>query len=259
MYERYYGLTERPFDLTPNPRYLFLTPKHREALSHLQYGVSGSRGITLLTGDAGTGKTTLVHTALEQLSSALESAPTTPVRRLDVLPPAERQQVLVEWNQTEVEHPRDRCIHQLFEEQVERTPEAVAVVGGDVLLIYRELNARANQFARYLQKLGVGPEVSVCLCVERSLVMIVGLLGILKAGGAYVPLDPCFPAERQSLKRGRSSIGRSPSSVPTCFSPANSLPRNLARLRITGIRSRHTPAFISHTTVARSHTRRMTS
>src|SRR5882672_869655 len=66
MYERYYGLTERPFDLTPNPRYLFLSTKHREALSHLQYGISGSKGITLLIGEAGTGKTTLVHAALEQ-------------------------------------------------------------------------------------------------------------------------------------------------------------------------------------------------
>ncbi len=109
---------------------------------------------------------------------------------------SERHQVLYEWNQTSRDYPRDKCVHQLFEDQVARTPDAVAVVFEDQSLTYAELNARANQLAHHLQSLGVGPEVLVGLCVERSLDMIVGLLGILKAGGAYVPLDPKLPEER---------------------------------------------------------------
>ncbi len=89
-----------------------------------------------------------------------------------------------------------QCIHQLFEAQVARTPKAVAVVCGQEQLTYQELNIKANQLAHHLQKLGVGAEVLVGICVDRSLEMIVGLLGILKAGGAYVPLDPAYPAER---------------------------------------------------------------
>ena len=109
---------------------------------------------------------------------------------------AERQQLLVEWNATTAPYPRDRCIHELFEAQVERTPEAVAVVCHEAQLTYRELNQRANQLAHHLQALGVGPEVLVAICLERSLEMVVGLLGILKAGGAYVPLDPAYPPAR---------------------------------------------------------------
>ena len=109
---------------------------------------------------------------------------------------AERHQLLVEWNNTQADYPRDLCIHQLFEVQVERTPEAIAVVYEDEQLSYRELNRRANQLAHYLIKCGVGSEVLVGICVERSLDMIVGLLGILKAGGAYVPLDPGNPLPR---------------------------------------------------------------
>ncbi len=88
------------------------------------------------------------------------------------------------------------CVHQLFEEQVARTPEAVAVVLEDQQLTYGELNARSNQLAHYLRGLGVGPEMLVGICLGRSLKMVVGLLAILKAGGAYVPLDPEYPAER---------------------------------------------------------------
>ncbi|MBE8986272.1 non-ribosomal peptide synthetase [Nostoc sp. LEGE 12450] len=111
----------------------------------------------------------------------------------------ERHQLLVEWNKTEVEYPADKCVHQLFEAQVEQTPNATAVIFGDQRLTYAELNARANQLAYYLQILGVKPEVLVGLCVERSLEMVVALLGILKAGGAYVPLDPEYPTERLSF------------------------------------------------------------
>ena len=117
---------------------------------------------------------------------------------LPLLTEAEREQ-LERWNQTRREYPLDECVHQLFEAQAARTPDAVAVVFGDDSLSYRELNARANQLAHYLRDLGVGPEVVVGLCVERGFEMVVGLLGILKAGGAYLPVDPAYPLERISF------------------------------------------------------------
>ncbi|HEV7376647.1 MAG TPA: amino acid adenylation domain-containing protein, partial [Pyrinomonadaceae bacterium] len=116
-----------------------------------------------------------------------------------VLSEAERRQVLIEWNETRTESLPEHCFHELFEAQVERTPDSIAVIFEDEQLTYRELNARANQLANYLRKLGVGPEVSVGICVERSLRMLVGLLGIMKAGGAYLPLDPSYPLERLSF------------------------------------------------------------
>jgi amino acid adenylation domain-containing protein len=115
---------------------------------------------------------------------------------LPLLSEAERRQMLVEWNDTEKAYPADRCIHQLFEEQTARTPDAVAVVCGETQLSYSALNAQANQLAHALRTLGVGPGTLVALCVDRSLEMVVGLLGVLKAGGAYVPLDPDYPKER---------------------------------------------------------------
>jgi amino acid adenylation domain-containing protein len=137
-----------------------------------------------------------MHRALESLVETLESEPSRPLRALEVLPEAERCQVLYEWNATEGEYPRESCAHELFEEQVEKTPDAVAVVYEDATLSYRELNRRANQLAHYLRELGVGPDERVAICLERSLGMIVSLLGVMKAGGAYVPLDPAYPAER---------------------------------------------------------------
>jgi amino acid adenylation domain-containing protein len=121
------------------------------------------------------------------------------VSELPLLTQRERNQLLFEWNNTTKDYPHDKCIHQLFEEQVERTPDAVAVVFEGEQLTYRELNAKANQLANYLQTLGVKPEILVGICVERGLEMLVGLLGILKAGGAYVPLDPKYPIERLSF------------------------------------------------------------
>ena len=132
----------------------------------------------------------------------LEGIAANPDQRLSELPlltEAERYKLLVEWNNTGVDYPRDKCIHELFEEQVEKTPDAIAVVFEDQQLTYRELNTKANQLAHYLRKQGVGPEVLVGICVERSLEMIIGVLGILKAGGAYVPLDPTYPKERLSF------------------------------------------------------------
>ncbi|MBJ6760929.1 amino acid adenylation domain-containing protein [Myxococcaceae bacterium JPH2] len=110
--------------------------------------------------------------------------------------PEERHRVLVEWNDTSADFPRGVCMHQLVEAQVQRTPNAVAVVAGGARISYRQLDARANQLARHLRSMGVGPEVRVGLCVERGVDMVVGMLGILKAGAAYVPLDPTYPRER---------------------------------------------------------------
>jgi amino acid adenylation domain-containing protein len=115
---------------------------------------------------------------------------------LPMLTNAERQQILIGWNNTKVDYPQDKLIHQVFEAQAEKTPDATAVVFEGQSLSYKELNRRANQLAHYLKSMGVGPEKMVGIAVERSLEMIVGLYGILKAGGAYVPLDPTYPADR---------------------------------------------------------------
>ncbi|MFB2896611.1 amino acid adenylation domain-containing protein, partial [Aerosakkonemataceae cyanobacterium BLCC-F50] len=118
------------------------------------------------------------------------------ISQLPLLTEVERQQLLIEWNQTQADYPSDKCIHQLFEEQVKRTPNAIAVIFENQQITYSELNCRANQLAHYLRSLGVGADVLVGICVERSIGMIVGLLGILKAGGAYLPLDPEYPQDR---------------------------------------------------------------
>ncbi|KAB8318928.1 amino acid adenylation domain-containing protein [Tolypothrix campylonemoides VB511288] len=144
----------------------------------------------------------------EHFQTLLEAIVTDPqqhVTQLPLLTPNEQHQLLVEWNNTQADYPQ-QCIHKLFEQQVEKTPDAVAVVFVDALcaasrrvdkqLTYQQLNNRANQLAHYLQTLGVGPDVLVGIYIERSLEMVVGLLGILKAGGAYVPLDPEYPQER---------------------------------------------------------------
>ena len=136
---------------------------------------------------------------LGHYQTLLEGIVANPEQRLSDLPlltSAEREQIVVDWNWTEVTYPRDRCLHELIEEQVERAPDAVAVVFDDKQLTYRQLNERADQLARYLQGLGVGPDMLVALFLERSLDMVVGMLGVLKAGGAYVPIDPTHPSKR---------------------------------------------------------------
>jgi amino acid adenylation domain-containing protein/FkbM family methyltransferase len=124
------------------------------------------------------------------------SEPNTALSEHPILNSIERQRILVDFNNTKIAYAAEKCIHNLFEEQVECSPNAMAVALGDQRLSYRALNARANQLANHLQALGVGPEALVAICVERSLEMVVGILGILKAGGAYVPLDPVYPKER---------------------------------------------------------------
>jgi amino acid adenylation domain-containing protein len=129
----------------------------------------------------------------------LQAAVTDPglqIRELPLLTEAERHRLLLEWNDTHAPLPSEQCLHQLIEAQVERAPEAIAMMHGDQRLSYEELNRRANRLAHYLRAQGVGPDQLVGVCLERSAEMVVALLGILKAGGAYLPLDPSHPAER---------------------------------------------------------------
>ncbi len=187
-------------------------------LKETEQGLSGSLEYKTDLFDAAT-----ITRMIGHFQTLLEGVVANPNQRLSELPiltAAERQQLLVEWNDTrsnskfkiqnskwvrsqELEDnlnaSENPCIHQLFEEQVEQTPDAVAVVFEDKQLTYRQLNQKANQLACYLRSLGVKPEVLVGICVERSLEMVVGLLGILKAGGAYLPLDPAYPQERLAL------------------------------------------------------------
>jgi natural product biosynthesis luciferase-like monooxygenase protein len=133
---------------------------------------------------------------LGNLLAGMTAEPQTTLERLTLLGAAELQKLLVEWNMTETEPPKATGIHQLIEAQAQKTPDAIAAVCRDRQLTFGELNARANQVAAYLSKLGAGPDVLVGLCAERSMEMLVGLLGILKSGSAYLPLDPAYPAER---------------------------------------------------------------
>ncbi|GAB1541761.1 hypothetical protein NUACC21_44340 [Scytonema sp. NUACC21] len=132
----------------------------------------------------------------QTLLEAVAANPDKPLNELPLLTPAERHQLLVEWNGTQANCFQERCIHELFEQRVEQNPDAIAVMFENQQLTYRELNSRANQLAHYLKTLDVGTEVRVAIYLERSLEMVVGLLGILKAGGAYVPLDPTYPKDR---------------------------------------------------------------
>ena len=139
---------------------------------------------------------TKLATKFEFFLNNLVANPECKIADIPLLTEAERQQLLVEWNSVSTEWPREKCIHDFFEQQVIETPDDIALICGDERLTYRELNSRANQSADYLRSLGVGPEVLVAVCLDRSVEMIVGILGILKAGGAYVPLDPAYPNHR---------------------------------------------------------------
>ena len=140
-----------------------------------------------------------IERMLDHARTLLEGIVADPGRSIDDLPllsAAERHQLLVEWNDTQVAQDADQCLHRLFEARAARAPHAIALTDGSECLTYGELNRQANRLARHLRSRGVGPEVVVGLCVERSMETIVGLLGILKAGGAYLPLDPSYPVER---------------------------------------------------------------
>jgi amino acid adenylation domain-containing protein len=138
----------------------------------------------------------LAETAIAEVARALKSRPETPFNRIPAISDPERIQVAVEWNRTEAEYPKDRCVHELFEAQAAATPHATAVIYHARALTYLALNSRANRLARYLRGFGVEPGSRVALCMERSPDIVVSLLAVLKAGGAYVPVDPSYPAER---------------------------------------------------------------
>ncbi|MUG96546.1 amino acid adenylation domain-containing protein [Scytonema sp. UIC 10036] len=138
------------------------------------------------------------QTLLEGMTASLQQE----ISQLSLLSRAEEEQIILLENQQKIDSIHYKCIHSLFEEQVEKTPKAVAVVYEKQNLTYRELNNRANQLAHYLQALGVKPEVRVGICVERSPLMVIGILAILKAGGVYVPLDPAYPSERLAFMLG---------------------------------------------------------
>ena len=143
-----------------------------------------------------------VSAMIDQFGAFLEGVardPRCPVAQLPLITDEERQRLLIEWNSTQAAYENDRCVHHLIEAQAARRPDARAVVFRDEAVTYAELDRRASELAVELQGLGVGPEVLVGICAERSIDMVVGLLAILKAGGAYVPMDPLYPRERLSM------------------------------------------------------------
>ncbi|KOP26733.1 amino acid adenylation protein [Hapalosiphon sp. MRB220] len=181
------------FDLT-----LFMEDREQGLVATLEYNAD------LFNADT-------IDRMLGHFSTLLESILANPnqcITDLLLLTDREKQHLLFEFNNTKTEYPADQCLHQLFEAQVDRKPDAIAVVFGNEQLTYRQLNQQVNQLAHYLQKLGVQPEIPVGICIERSITMLIGLLGILKAGGAYVPLDPTYPQERLAfmLKDVQASI-----------------------------------------------------
>ncbi|MBD3182749.1 amino acid adenylation domain-containing protein [Candidatus Poribacteria bacterium] len=152
-----------------------------------------------------------IQRMLEHFQNLLESLVTNPDERISVLPilsSAEKHLIMREWNETSRDYDLDQCIHQLLEKQAKKTPESTAIVCKDKSLTYRELNARSNQLAHYLKRLGIGPEKTVGICMERSLDMITSIMGILKAGGAYVPMEHNYPEDRLSYmaKDSRMSV-----------------------------------------------------
>ena len=171
---------------------------------------------------------------LARLLESMASDPQQHISELEMLSEAERQQLLVEFNDTRCEYPQNICLHQLFEQQVERTPDALALTFEDQHLTYAELNRRANQLAHYLQSQGIGVEDRVGVLLERSVEMVVSLLAILKAGAAYVPLDPAYPHERLAFTLADSTAALliSRSSLIDSLALSLSLPDSLPLLSL---------------------------
>ncbi len=184
------GLTLSPLEVDSGTTHFDLT---------LHIADTGDELIASLAYNTDLFETGSIDRMLRHFQMLLETVCASPGRclsELSLLTEAERQQVLVEWNDTKTDQHNDLCIHQLFEARVERTPDAIAVVFQDRELTYRQLNRRANQLAHHLRALGVGPEIPVGIYLKDPLQIVVGLLGTLKAGGVYVPLDPAYPKGR---------------------------------------------------------------
>ncbi|WP_118987820.1 non-ribosomal peptide synthetase [Photorhabdus sp. CRCIA-P01] len=197
--------------------------------------------------------------ALESLVEALEQAPETPVRALNILPETERTLLLETWNATENPYPDPLCIHQLFEQQAEKTPEATALVYEARCFSYAELNARANRLAHQLIALGVIPDQRVAICLARSPAIVVALLAVLKAGGAYVPLDPTYPGERLAYilndtapsvvlvdEAGRAALGEEALTGLTVLTPDTLPDQPDSNPRVTGLMPQHL-AYVIYT------------
>ncbi|WP_338925843.1 amino acid adenylation domain-containing protein [Mycetohabitans endofungorum] len=197
--------------------------------------------------------------ALHSLADALEATPGTAVQQLQVLPEAERELLLDTWNATQQVYPKHRCVHQLFEAQVERSPEATALVYEEQTLSYAQLNAQANRLAHQLIELGVKPDARVAICVQRSPALVVGLLAILKAGGAYVPLDPAYPSERLvhiltdaapnivlADAAGRAALGEAALASCTVLDPATLPALPDTNPSVAGLTARHL-AYVIYT------------
>ena len=163
-------------------------------------------------------------THFQTLLEAIVDDPGQTVSTLPLLTAAERQQLLYSWNDTVVPFSTDRCLHHLFEEQVAKTPDNIALAFNDQTLTYRQLNQRANQLAHWLRAQDVGPEVLVAVYLERSLELVVVILGILKAGGAYLPLDPAYPSQRLAfmLEDSQASLLLTQASLQTAVSTTSS-------------------------------------
>ncbi len=184
------GVSTEPLEVTSNTSKfdltLSLTERNRKLVGFFEYTTDLFESTTIER----------MATRYKTLLEAVLANPEQRIATLPILTDAERHQILVEWNDTAADYSKDKCIPHLFEEPVDRTPDAIALEFEDQQITYRELNQRANQLAHYLITLGIGPEKLVGICIERSIEMMVGLLGTLKAGGAYVPLDPAYPKER---------------------------------------------------------------
>jgi amino acid adenylation domain-containing protein len=196
------GLTAAPFQLDTATAKFDLTFTIVKSGSHLDCCAEYNSDLF----EAATARRMLAH--YEHLLQSIAADPGQRLSNLSLLGHDERKQLLVEWNYTEMDFPRDKCVHELVAAQAGATSDAVAVVCGNQSLTYRKLDQRANQLANHLRKLGVGPESLVGISMERSLEMMIALLGTLKAGAAYVPLDPSYPAARLQfmLDDSRASI-----------------------------------------------------
>lgn len=142
----------------------------------------------------------------QRLVEGIVQDPACPIDTLPLLSAAERQRIMLAWNATETPYPLDRCLHEFIEDQVERTPDAPALICEETRLSYAELNRRANQLAHYLRRAGVGPETMVGVCIVRSCEMVISLLAVLKAGGAYVPFDPTYPRDHLAFMVADSQV-----------------------------------------------------